>query len=110
LENDFSDKTPPHDRSEPASTVGIRVVVRFPVILASIARHTLAGTVEGARQGYRAARTERGETVPPHAVDATLKAYRDEGVGWRLTPLRWAWSNAACAPRRSPGAFDWGVT
>jgi hypothetical protein len=54
-------------------------VVRFPVILASIARHTLTGAVEGARQGYRTARTELGEAVPPHAVDATLKAYRDEG-------------------------------
>jgi hypothetical protein len=54
-------------------------VVRFPVILASIARHTLGGAVEGARQGYRTARTELGEAAPPHAVDATLRAYRDEG-------------------------------
>lgn len=55
------------------------VVVRFPAILASIARHSLEGTVEGTRQGYRTARTELGEAVPPHAVDAVLKAYRDEG-------------------------------
>lgn len=54
-------------------------VCRFPAILASIARHTLAGAVEGARQGYRTARTELGETAPPHAVDAALRAYRDEG-------------------------------
>jgi hypothetical protein len=54
-------------------------VCRFPVILASIARHTLGGTVEGAREGYRTARTELGEAVPPHAVDAVLRAYRDEG-------------------------------
>jgi hypothetical protein len=52
---------------------------RFPVILASIARHTLGGAVEGARDGYRTARTELGEAVPPHAVDAALRAYRDEG-------------------------------
>ena len=54
-------------------------VCRFPVILASIARHTLGGAVEGARQAYRTARTELGEEVPPHAVDAALRAYRDEG-------------------------------
>jgi hypothetical protein len=52
---------------------------RHALILAVIARHTLAGTLEGARQGYRTARTELGEAVPPHAVDAALKAYRDEG-------------------------------
>jgi hypothetical protein len=49
------------------------------VILASVARHTLGGAVEGARDGYRTARTELGEAVPPHAVDAALRAYRDEG-------------------------------
>jgi hypothetical protein len=52
---------------------------RHALILAVIARHTLTGTLEGARQGYRTARTELGEAVPPHAVDAALKAYRDEG-------------------------------
>ena len=54
-------------------------VRRFPLILAVIARHTLTGSLEGARQGYRTARTELGEAVPPHAVDDALKAYRDEG-------------------------------
>jgi len=55
------------------------MVCRWPVMLAVIARHTLGGAVEGARQGYRMARTELGELAPPHAVDAALKAYRDEG-------------------------------
>jgi hypothetical protein len=54
-------------------------VRRYPVILAAIARHIAAGAVEGARDGYRTARTELGEAVPPHAVDAALTAYRDEG-------------------------------
>jgi hypothetical protein len=31
------------------------------------------------RHGYRTARTELGEAVLPHAVDAALAAYRDEG-------------------------------
>ena len=52
---------------------------RYPVVLAAIARHTVTGAAEGARQGYRTARTELGEAVPPHAVDAALAAYRDEG-------------------------------
>jgi hypothetical protein len=32
-----------------------------------------------ARQGYRTARSEPGEQVPPHAIDAVLSACRDEG-------------------------------
>ena len=47
--------------------------------LVAIARHVLTGSLEGARQGYRAARSELGEQVPPHEVDAALTAYRDEG-------------------------------
>jgi hypothetical protein len=58
---------------------GHSVVRRHPVILAAIARHTVTGTLEGARQGYRVARSELGEAVPPHAVDSALGAYRDEG-------------------------------
>jgi hypothetical protein len=52
---------------------------RYPVVLAAIARHTVTGAAEGARQGYRTARTELAEAVPPRAVDAALAAYRDEG-------------------------------
>ena len=52
---------------------------RHPIILAAIARHVLTGAVDGARAGYRTARTELGEAVPPHVVDAALTAYRDLG-------------------------------
>ena len=54
-------------------------VCRHPVILASIARHLIRGSVEGARDGYRTVRTELAEHAPPHAVDAALEAYRAEG-------------------------------
>jgi len=54
-------------------------VRRHPVVLAVIARHITEGAVEGARGGYRIARTELGEAAPPHVVDAALSAYRDEG-------------------------------
>ena len=54
-------------------------VCRHPVILASIARHLIRGSVAGARAGYRTVRTELAAQAPPHAVDATLGAYRAEG-------------------------------
>ena len=55
------------------------VLRRHPAALASLARHHLAACVEGARQGYRTARTELGGALPPHGVDAVLAAYRSEG-------------------------------
>ena len=56
------------------------VLRRYPVALAAMARHHTAASVEGARQGYRTTRTELGEALPPHAVDAVLAAYRTEGL------------------------------
>jgi hypothetical protein len=55
------------------------VLRKHPVALATMARHHLAAAVQGARQGYRTARTELNEMLPPHAVDAVLAAYRREG-------------------------------
>lgn len=54
-------------------------VRRYPVVLAFIARHVLGGAVEGARLGYRTTRSELGEMVPPHAIDAVLRDSRTEG-------------------------------
>jgi hypothetical protein len=55
------------------------VLRKHPVALATMARHHLAAAVQGARQGYRMARTELNDMLPPHAVDAVLAAYRREG-------------------------------
>ncbi|HEV3290731.1 MAG TPA: hypothetical protein VG123_17250 [Streptosporangiaceae bacterium] len=55
------------------------VLRRHPAALASLARHHLTACVEGARQGYRTARTELGDALPPHGLDAVLAAYRSEG-------------------------------
>jgi hypothetical protein len=55
------------------------VLRRHPAALAAMARHHTASCVEGARQGYRTARSELSEALPPHAVDAVLAAYRREG-------------------------------
>ena len=55
------------------------VLQRHPVALATLARRHLAACVEGARQGYRTARTELGDVLPVSGVDAVLTAYRSEG-------------------------------
>src|SRR5215472_14943863 len=55
------------------------VLQRHPVALATLARRHLAACVEGARQGYRTARTELGNVLPVSGVDAVLAAYRSEG-------------------------------
>jgi hypothetical protein len=55
------------------------VLQRHPIALATLARRHLAACVEGARQGYRTARTELGGVLPVSGVDAVLGAYRSEG-------------------------------
>ena len=56
------------------------VLRRYPVALAAMARYHSRACVEGARQGYRTARTELAGALPPHAVDTVLAAYRQEGA------------------------------
>jgi len=56
------------------------VLRRYPVALAALARHHARACVEGARQGYRSARSELGGSLPPHAVEGVLAAYRKEGA------------------------------
>jgi hypothetical protein len=55
------------------------VLRRYPVALATLARYHSKACVEGARQGYRTARTELAGALPPHAIDTVLAAYRKEG-------------------------------
>ena len=56
------------------------VLRRHPIALATLARHHLLACVEGARNGYRTARTELGPHLPPAAIEAVLAVYRTEGV------------------------------
>jgi len=56
------------------------VLRRHPIALASLARHHLTACVEGARNGYRTARSELGKDIPPGAVEAMLTMYRSEGL------------------------------
>src|SRR5262249_13947559 len=55
------------------------VLQRHPIALATLARRHLTACVEGARQGYRTARTELGGVLPVSGLDAVLAAYRSEG-------------------------------
>lgn len=55
------------------------VLRRHPIALAALARHHLRACVEGARNGYRTARTELGPHLAPSAIEAVLTAYRSEG-------------------------------
>ncbi len=63
------------------------VLRRHPAALATMARHHTQACVEGARNGYRSTRTELGEMIPPHAIDAVLAAYRAEGRRLAATAL-----------------------
>src|SRR5690242_20802646 len=56
------------------------VLRRYPVALATMARYHAKACVDGARQGYRTARTELGDALPPHAIDTVMAAYRKEGA------------------------------
>ena len=54
-------------------------VRRYPLALAVIARNVTTGSLGGARDGYRRARSELGEDIPPHVIDIVLAAYQSEG-------------------------------
>jgi hypothetical protein len=55
------------------------VLRRYPLALAAMAVHHADACVAGARAGYRTARTEVGDALPPHGLDALLAAYQAEG-------------------------------
>ena len=63
------------------------VLRRYPIALAAMAKHHSKACVEGAREGYRTARTELAGVLPPHAVDTVLAAYRKEGARLAETAL-----------------------
>lgn len=55
------------------------VLRRHPVALARLARQHVTACLEAARQGYRTARLDLREFLPPHAVDQVMDAYMAEG-------------------------------
>ena len=61
------------------------VLRRHPVALARMARQHVRACVEAAREGFRTARVDLGDVVPPHGVESILETYRREGA--RLVAL-----------------------
>lgn len=55
------------------------VLRRYPLTLVRMARQHVAAAVEAAREGFRTARTELSDAVPPPGIDALLEVYRREG-------------------------------
>lgn len=55
------------------------VLRRYPLALAAMATHHADACVAGTREAYRKARTELGDVLPAHGLDAVLAAYRTEG-------------------------------
>jgi hypothetical protein len=55
------------------------VLRRHPVALSRLARRHVAAALEGAREGYRTARVDLRDHLPPHAVDQVMNAYLEEG-------------------------------
>jgi len=83
------------------------VLRRYPVALATMARYHSRACVEGARQGYRTARTELAGALPPHAIDTVLAAYRKEGARLAATAravglIERALRGEVFAPKMSP--------
>ncbi|MFF5261014.1 hypothetical protein ACFY4C_18910 [Actinomadura viridis] len=56
------------------------VLRRYPVALARMARHHVNASVDAARAGFRTARVDLGDVVPPHGIEAVLDTYRREGA------------------------------
>ncbi|MFI0350516.1 hypothetical protein [Actinomadura sp. 9N407] len=61
------------------------VLRRYPIALARMARHHVNASVEAARDGFRTARVDLADMVPPHGIEAVLDTYRREGA--RLVAL-----------------------
>ncbi|MEV2275763.1 hypothetical protein AB0I72_09265 [Nocardiopsis sp. NPDC049922] len=55
------------------------VLRRHPLALSRLARQYVSAALEAAREGYRTARLDLREHLPPHALDQVMKAYLEEG-------------------------------
>jgi len=55
------------------------VLRRHPVALSRLARQYVSAALEAAREGYRTARVDLREHLPPHALDQVMSAYLAEG-------------------------------
>ena len=75
------------------------MVCRHPVILASIARHLIHGSADGARDGYRTVRTELAEHPRRTPLTPRSRPIALRDAAWRPPHAPWIWWNALCAAR-----------
>ena len=73
------------------------MMCRHPVILASIARHLIHGSVEGAREGYRTVRSELAEHASSPRSTSRSRHTATKGAAWRPLNVPWTWWNGRCA-------------
>lgn len=55
------------------------VLRRHPVALSRLARQYVSAALDAAREGYRTARVDLRDHLPPHALDQVMGAYLEEG-------------------------------
>lgn len=55
------------------------VLRRHPAALSRLALQYVSASLEAAREGYRTARVDLREQLPPHALDQVMNAYLTEG-------------------------------
>ncbi|WP_017613831.1 hypothetical protein [Nocardiopsis salina] len=55
------------------------VLRRHPVALSRLALQHVTAALEAAREGYRTARVDLRDHLPPHALDQVMNAYLAEG-------------------------------
>ena len=55
------------------------VLRRHPVALSRLAHQYVSAALEAAREGYRTARVDLRDHLPPHALDQVMSAYLAEG-------------------------------
>ncbi|MDT0327164.1 hypothetical protein [Nocardiopsis lambiniae] len=55
------------------------VLRRHPVALSRLALHYVSASLAATREGYRTARVELRDHMPPHALEQVMRAYTEEG-------------------------------
>lgn len=81
----------------PSEYRAYEVLRRYPVLLARLAGEQVEASLQAARGGWRTARSDLRDELPPEAMEAAMQAYEREGH--RLTELRRAVAVVSAALR-----------
>jgi hypothetical protein len=96
----------------PEGLAADRVFTDYPATLLHGARWQLVARYTATRDAYRTLRTDMGERVPPHGIDALLIVYRDEGIRLEATAraldlVRRAMRGEVFDPRSEASSLPW---